>query len=267
MPTSYRHIVALGSSFASGLGIQPYANKAAKRSRLNYPSILADLLGARLTDRSAAGATTGHILHQRQRTGLRTHPPQIQHFPADADLVTVTAGGNDLGYIGSIIRLACAGRLTSPLFRPLAHYLTRVETSRPSEADVARVSESLACIVDTVREAAPRAEVVLVEYLTLAGSETQAGTLGVPLSAAQLGDVRFYADCLNRAFHDAATLSGAELVPMSALSAAHALGTDEPWVTGMPAKPTDLLRYPPFHPNAAGMKATAVAVAEHLAKH
>ncbi|MCW4354293.1 hypothetical protein ONR57_13380 [Hoyosella sp. YIM 151337] len=54
---------------------------------------------------------------------------------------------------------------------------------------------------------------------------------------------------------------------MSALSAAHALGTDEPWVTGMPANLTDLLRYPPFHPNAAGMKATAVAVAEHLAKH
>ncbi|MCW4354292.1 GDSL-type esterase/lipase family protein [Hoyosella sp. YIM 151337] len=173
MPTSYRHIVALGSSFASGLGIQPYADKAAKRSRLNYPSILADLLRARLTDRSVAGATTGHILHQRQRTGLRTHPPQIEHFPADADLVTLTAGGNDLGYIGSMIRLACAGRLTNPLVRPIAHYLETLDASRPSEADVARVSESLACIVDTVREAAPRAEVVLVEYLTLAGSETQ----------------------------------------------------------------------------------------------
>ncbi len=44
----------------------------------------------------------------------------------------------------------------------------------------------------------------------------------------------------------------------------YALGSEDPGVVGMPEKLTDLIRHPPFHPNAAGMEATALAIADHL---
>ena len=39
------HIAALGSSFAAGPSIPPQLNAAARRSGLNYPSLLAKALG------------------------------------------------------------------------------------------------------------------------------------------------------------------------------------------------------------------------------
>ncbi|AEF41253.1 SGNH/GDSL hydrolase family protein [Hoyosella subflava] len=263
-PPAYQHIVALGSSFASGPGIAPYADKTAWRSKLNYPSILADLLGAKLTDRSSSGVTTAHISRQRQRTGLTTRSPQLDRFPSDADLVTLTAGGNDLGYIGGMIKLACAGRLTNPLLRPVARLLRHGSPVAVTESDVANVAEAIARIVSAVRDEAPNARIVLVEYLTVVGPDTVPLTRDVPLTQAQLSEFRLVADSLVRVFAEAASLSGADVVPMSEISAAHALGSEDPWVVGMPDKLTDLIRHPPFHPNAAGMEATALAIADHL---
>ncbi len=93
-------MVALGSSFAAGPGIEPVVDRAAGRSGRNYAHLVATRLGASLVDATVSGATTETVLRARQRVGLRTFPPQIELVTADADLVTVTAGGNDLGYLG-----------------------------------------------------------------------------------------------------------------------------------------------------------------------
>ncbi|WP_074390921.1 SGNH/GDSL hydrolase family protein [Hoyosella altamirensis] len=265
MPSpAYRHIVALGSSFASGPGIPPYADKTAGRSQRNYPSVLADLLGSELTDRSCSGATTAHIVHQRQRIGLTTRSPQLEYFPADADLVTFTAGGNDLSYIGSMIKLGCAGRLPNPLMRPIARLLELGGPPALTESDITDIAEAIARIVDTVRHRAPAARIVLVEYLTVLGPDTKPNTPAVPFTEAQLSGFRYVANNLVHVFAKAASLSGADVVPMSVISAEHALGSEDPWVVGMPDKITNLLRHLPFHPNAAGMEATARAIAHHV---
>lgn len=99
---SHRHVVALGSSFAAGPGIDPIVDRSALRSGRDYPHLLAERLGAELTDLTVSGATTATILDRPQRTVRGCwFPPQADGIPADADLGTITAGGNDLGYMAA----------------------------------------------------------------------------------------------------------------------------------------------------------------------
>jgi hypothetical protein len=58
------HVVALGSSFAAGPGIDPILDRAAGRSGRKYPHLLADRLGAGITNLAVSGATTGTILEK-----------------------------------------------------------------------------------------------------------------------------------------------------------------------------------------------------------
>ncbi|OBG19711.1 GDSL-type esterase/lipase family protein [Mycobacterium sp. 852002-51057_SCH5723018] len=104
--TEYRSIAALGSSYAAGPNIKPIVNRAAMRSGNNYAHVLARSIGADLTDLTVSGATTPTILDTPQRVGLVKFAPQLASLPADTDLVLVTAAGNDLGYLGSAIKLA-----------------------------------------------------------------------------------------------------------------------------------------------------------------
>ena len=101
------HYAALGSSFAAGPGISPIIDQHAMRSGRNYPHVLAERLDAHLTDVTISGATTATILDTPQITvtGVR-FPPQLRLLSESADLVTITAGGNDLSYAGSMLYTA-----------------------------------------------------------------------------------------------------------------------------------------------------------------
>lgn len=78
---SFRHIASLGSSFAAEPGIEPLANRAAMRSARNYPHLLAERLGADLSDLTVSGATTGTILDTPQRMRGHVFPPQSPGTP------------------------------------------------------------------------------------------------------------------------------------------------------------------------------------------
>jgi lysophospholipase L1-like esterase len=162
---AYRHVVALGSSFAAGPGSDPVVDRAAMRSGRNYAHLLADRLGAKLTDLTVSGATTATLLERPQRTlrGKR-FPPQVDGIPADADLVTVTAGGNDLGYVGGMMRAALAGRLRARLLtRPIGGLVGRNAVPAATDADVERATSGLARVVEAARTRAPGARAVLVD--------------------------------------------------------------------------------------------------------
>ncbi|WP_041289427.1 hypothetical protein [Kribbella flavida] len=73
--------VALGSSFAAGPGIAPEIDKAAGRSQRNYAHLVAERLELDLIDVTYSGATTAHLLSERQDDA----PPQINavgHAPS-----------------------------------------------------------------------------------------------------------------------------------------------------------------------------------------
>ena len=93
-----KRYVALGSSMAAGPGIRPRAAGApfaAGRSARNYPHLVAERLSLDLVDVTFSGATTAHVLADRQR-GV---PPQVAALDGSEALVTITIGGNDVGYI------------------------------------------------------------------------------------------------------------------------------------------------------------------------
>ncbi|MDI2129419.1 SGNH/GDSL hydrolase family protein [Yinghuangia seranimata] len=225
--------------------MEPTANKAAARSAGNYPRLLARRLGARLTDLTVSGATTATV-------------------PEDADLVTITVGGNDLNYASAMFAAGFAGRLSTRRWtRPLRAVLPTATVPEPTEEDLDRAAAALVRVVIGARDRAPGARVLLVDYLTVLGPDTRPGP-NVPLPQESLAKLRALGHQVDRLFALAAERTAAELVPISSLSRDHTLGSSEPWVTGFPPRLRDLRRIAPFHPNAHGMHAVADAIVRHL---
>ena len=101
-PTRGTRYVAIGSSFAAGPGITPPATgrpTKARQSQRNYPHLVSRQCGLDLHDVTSSGATVENVLH----TSQFGQPPQIAAVTARTDLVTITIGGNDIGYIPSRI--------------------------------------------------------------------------------------------------------------------------------------------------------------------
>jgi hypothetical protein len=89
--------MALGSSFAAGPRLRPRSPgspRRAMRSSVNYAHLLAERLGLHLTDASWSAETAAQIAD-----GGLGRPAQLEAVTADTRLVTLTCGGNDVGYI------------------------------------------------------------------------------------------------------------------------------------------------------------------------
>ncbi len=246
-------IAALGSSFAAGPTLEPVADRAAMRSAINYPSRLATALGADLIDLTVSGATVGTILEVPQviAPGVQ-FPPQIDGLPATADLVTITSGGNDVRYIGSM--LATAWRRYDPGARMTAMLGPQYPGIPAADAETTEaLTGLLARVVAAVRRRAPRARIVLVDYLTVLGPGSRSSV--VDFAPAELAAFRALQDALERAFRNAAARSGAELVAVSELSRDHAVGSAVPWVEDFVPDPRRTVGS--FHPTLAGMAAVA----------
>ena len=252
-------IAALGSSFAAGPNIEPIIDPVAQRSGRNYPHQLAFLLGADLIDLSVSGATTANILDTPQQlmSGGKV-PPQLKSVRADADIVTVTAGGNDLQFLGAMLYTAWMHHdPNGPISTMLAQeFSDGIPT--PSEAAITRTTDGLVRIVNGARSAAPNARVFLVDYLTIIEPKiTTAET--TPFSGSEITRLLLIQTALAQAFLDAAAQSGAELIRASSISADHALGSPLPWV--QPFNSDMKTTAGSFHPNDAGM----TAIAQNLA--
>lgn len=261
---TYHHVVSLGSSFASGPGIEPLVDKVAGRSARNYPSLLAAGLGAGLTDRTASGATLANIVDVSQRVGLRKLRPQLEDVPRDADLVTVTAGGNDLGYSISMIRIALANRLqSSVLGRPIAGLLRPNSLPAVTQHQRTALADGLTRVIESVREQMPAARIVLVDYLTVLSSHSFDAT-HAPFTPAELTALNEVAITLSEVFEETSQKMGVGFIDSRAISTDHAVGSPEPWVVGMPANIRGILSRPPFHPNETGMEAIAAQIQAFL---
>ncbi|KXG45233.1 Esterase, SGNH hydrolase-type, subgroup [Penicillium griseofulvum] len=238
-------IASLGSSFAAGPDIPPQIEPyAALRSGQNYPHLLAQHLNADLTDLSVSGATLLNITVDPQSTPFNTtFPPQISNLPEDANIITVTAGGNDINYIGGMIADACDAELQSSA--PLS----------PSE-----LAERLGGVLDQIHKRAPGARIFLVEYLAVLGPGTQSGR-DIPLTQERIEHYRGVASGLQHAYSTAVEgrTDWCETVPIHQLSQEHTLGSKEPWVGGFASGPL-------LHPNLDGMKAVADILAETVRK-
>ncbi len=253
--------VALGSSFAAGPGIEPIIDRRAARSGNNYAHLVAAHLGATVTDATVSGATTTTILTESQRAVGRRFPPQIEAVDSATDLVTITAGGNDLGYLGGLLLRSAVNRLdehriTSRLAAPLHK---RTATRPTSDDQITTTARGLSRIVGETRRRAPRARVVLVDYLPILDAGT-AMSATVPLRAEEVDHARAVATTLSEIYLAAARESGAEIVPASSYGSGHGAGSPDPWVNGFSARRLSSS----FHPTAAGMRIVADRVIDLL---
>lgn len=248
--------VALGSSMAAGPGIAPGAPGAPRRSgrsAVNYPHLVAAELGYHLVDVTFSGATTAHVLDERQ-FGVA---PQVDALDGTEELVTITIGGNDAGYVPMLL----AGCLPRPLrsvpwLGPVLRDLLD-PAARDRALDV--VGKSLKNVGREVHRRAPQARVLFVDYLTLL---PPAGVPARPLSEHDASLGRHIAARLAELTAAAAVETGCELVAASAASAAHHGWSGEAWTT--PFYLPLPRRVAPLHPNAAGMRAVAGLVVEAL---
>lgn len=248
--------VALGSSMAAGPGIRPRAAgspRRAMRSARNYPHVIARRTGADLIDVTYSGATTTHLLSASQN-GV---PPQIQALDGTEDLVTVTVGGNDVGYVPLLVAATLPPAVRSlPVIRPKLRALLD-PTAR--EHALERVAGSLREVGAAVRRGSPRARVVFVDYLTLLPPPDSADQ---PLPAEVAALARRVGSRLATLTAAAARETGCEIVAASHASLDHHPWSTDPWTTGpglfLPWRPA------PFHPTAAGMAAVAALVLARL---
>ncbi len=114
--------VALGDSFSAGEGVPPFVpgtdvtfGDHCHRSRDAYSMRLAELGGPRLALAdfvACSGALGRDFVLDNHDPDNRPEPPQRLRLGADVGLVTLTFGGNDIGF-GSIIQ-ACLKRLSVP---------------------------------------------------------------------------------------------------------------------------------------------------------
>ena len=137
--------VALGSSIASGFGISVQST-ACGRSNRSYPNLIAARYGLALTDVSCGAASIPNVVDSPQGE----NPPQIDAVTSDTKLVTVSVGGNDIGYNGTAV--GCGDPAT-------------VCTAPASlEEDLAATRAALPAMLDRIRSAAPDAIIVFVTY-------------------------------------------------------------------------------------------------------
>lgn len=251
-----RRYVALGSSMAAGPGITPRASGApfgSGRSAVNYPHLVADRLSYDLVDVTFSGATTANVLSDPQRGA----PPQIDAMSGAEDLVTVTIGGNDAGYVPLLYAAGVPRWLRSlPVVGSALRGLLDADTRG---AELAQVAGSLTEVGREVRARAPKARVLFVDYLTLL---PPVGTPAPPLPDDDVAAGRRIAEELKRLTEDAAAATGCELVRAADASVDHHPWSLDPWTTrfGLPLPG----RAAPLHPNAAGMRAVADLIVERL---
>ena len=244
-----KRYVALGSSMAAGPGIRPPAAGAprwAGRSARNYAYLVADRLNLDLVDVTFSGATTAHVLADRQHG----QPPQINALDGSESLVTITIGGNDVGYVPLLMAasLPHAARRLPLLGGRISELLDRDARDRA----LADVFDSLCAVGNAVRERATDARIFFVDYLTILPPD---GAPAPRLSQADADLGRRVAATLERQTAEAAAASGCEVVGAAAASREHHAWSTSPWTTKpgvpLPGRPA------PLHPNAAGMRAVA----------
>jgi lysophospholipase L1-like esterase len=104
-PQGAPKLVALGSSFAAGIGLGDRAAGSpfvCQRSRNGYPQLLARLHHIPIVDMTCSGATAQYV----RGGGQVFLGPQLDGLAKDTEWVTLTAGGNDISYVGDLSFLA-----------------------------------------------------------------------------------------------------------------------------------------------------------------
>lgn len=252
-PTPVRYsngpYVAMGDSRASGGFFTPTPDYflGCKRSAINYPTLVAAMtLPRQFIDTSCAGAVSANLYSSGQHTRFGTKPPQVWLVPRDAQVVTVSIGGNDMRW-GAIL-----GRCTAT---PFADRFCRSNRQLAAETKwrIALMESRATPALRAIRRKAPRAQIIVV------GIGGFMGTHGcwpmVPVSDPDVRWMNGVFDRANDALRRATTKVDGTFVDANRLSAGHdPCNLINPWYESSLSNGSIAF---PYHINQAG----AIAIA------
>jgi lysophospholipase L1-like esterase len=223
--TTELEYAAVGDSFAAGTGASPYIETSCYTSTKSYPKLLDADANLRLVAFPAcSGASTSTVKSS-----------QVPAIPVTAARVTLTAGGNDVGF---------ASIMTNCFLLLNSSCESRIINAETLVAD-GTVATNIATTVQAITARAPGARVVVTGYPLL---------FHEPSSYRWAQRVNQGTVQLNAAIKSAAEANGAVFVDVTAPFAGHGIGSSSPWING------GGFSAGAFHPNATGYAAYATAL-------
>jgi lysophospholipase L1-like esterase len=246
--TAAADYVALGDSYAAGplipLQIAPYG---CLKSDHNYAHLAAPRLGQpAFRDPSCSGAETEDMT-QPQGVTPGPNPPQFDALDADTQIVTVTIGGNDIGF--SSIAEDCVS--ASPIGTYCKNDYVHDGRDEISER-IAATAPKVAAVIQGIRARSPQARIFAVNYAAIF---PERGFLGcwpqLPVASGDIAYLREKQKELNAMIAAQAAANGAQLIDWYAASIGHdackppAIRWVEPLIPANAAAPV--------HPNLFGM--------------
>lgn len=251
--------VALGDSYSSGGGIgetDPDSGDC-QRSELSYPSLVADELGADLTDVACSAAGTASAYDPQPLPSGGSAPPQLDAVTRRAELVTVGLGYNDSAFFLHLV-FGCAQMGPSD---PAGDPCRAATGGSDLGAATAKIGESVRALLEAIHRRAPDAQVLLVGYPQLVPGTGTCPDL--PLAAGDYAFVRDGLHSLDDALRQAAADADATFVDVWTASEGHDIcAGEDAWVNGSTNRPGVAALY---HPFAAGQRGVAELVLDALA--
>ena len=213
--------VALGDSYSSGVGTNSYdLNAACGRSSKAYPALVAAAKGYALDFEACSGATTADVVNN-----------QVAALNSGTNLVTVTAGGNDLGFTNLLVMCTlsnCTSAINSTI--------TTANTTLAAKLDA----------MDTqIKTRAPNATVIVLGYPHLF-TKTCLGALGI--SSAEVTAANSLADAIDTVTKTEAAKYGFTYKSAIAQFANHGVCASTAWLNGLKLSPIS----DSYHPTATG---------------
>lgn len=256
-------LVALGDSYSAGEGAPPFLPGTAKRgvntchrSAISWPVLVAAATHRPVTSVACSGARVDHILRSDpDRDEPERTKSQIARLRnLTPELVTLSIGGNDVGFVEVLRRCVTALRRCDTIYRKGG--------ADDLEQRISKLADRLPDVYRQVLAAAPGARLVVVGYPRIFPSRP--GLINCAwMAGAELRYLNGKAESLNAAIQRAAARAGVSYIDVSSALEDHELSCRAAsWVNPLRLSET---RFPySFHPTADGYVALADAVERGL---
>jgi lysophospholipase L1-like esterase len=245
---------ALGDSYAAGpLILNPTLPLGCLKSDHNYPHLAAPGIGLSLRDATCSGAKTGDMTNPQNVEPDGPNPPQLNSVDSTTAVVSLTIGGNDIGF--SEVAQSCI--TVNPFSHPCLDKYNSGGVDQ-LKARIEATAPKVAAVLAGIKSRAPSARIFVVNYPAIFPETGYGCWPQMPLGFSDVPYLRSTEQRLNSMLATQAAAAGATLVNWYGASIGHdaCKGSSTRWVE--PLVPGNAAA--PIHPNAAGMQGGANAL-------
>jgi hypothetical protein len=242
--------VSLGDSYAAGPFIpNPVLPLGCLKSDHNYPRLAAPSIGP-LKDASCSGAETEDMTNPQEVDPDGPNPAQFDSLSASTEVVSLTIGGNDIGFSG--IAQSCI--TLNPFSSPCRDKYDAGGKDQIAER-IAATAPELAAVLQGIHARSPNARVYVLDYPAIFPEAGSGCWPQMPISFKDVPYLRAKQRELNAMISGQSAANGATLVNWYAASIGHdaCKSSSARWVEPLlPNNPAA-----PIHPNRRGMEGAA----------